>query len=430
MIYCRWWTRITGSDPFENDKNLEGLCRFAAEKLRNFHEFDVHKEFDVHQEFETKVAFLDVRLGLRLSTSRDISRKLAEDLVENHMRVVYSVPRHKEFMLSGYPSEPVLAEAAARVWNSWSYPFSGFEEIRVFKALQEIIEKDCFCKDDVEELIGRFMFLRAQDVAVLNSSGRGDSDGTYVTFSKPTTLWYFLSALLPKHASQFESGRAKNDVNNMHPTFREACEGKFVRFSHFARAADSSILSTAAGWKALARANAWQCHPNQESVDIVIPIFIAKDKQVEDGTLLGRQSVTFLLVQVNSFKRRQSPRFSAESLGLFKDRGNDDKVPYFVITINLEADAERSEIGIRFFSNSYKENTPDPQPDGHPCYWIEVDGYSNWIFNFLVVTDSRAIGAVLAWGKSNGGADDPEQLQRLKLAFGGDDTSFGWAKEI
>jgi len=36
-------------------------------------------------------------------------------LVEGHMRVAYSVPKHRQYLRGRTPSEPVLAEAAARI---------------------------------------------------------------------------------------------------------------------------------------------------------------------------------------------------------------------------------------------------------------------------------------------------------------------------
>lgn len=34
-------------------------------------------------------------------------------LVENHMRIAFSIPDDREYLRSGYPSEPLLAKAAA-----------------------------------------------------------------------------------------------------------------------------------------------------------------------------------------------------------------------------------------------------------------------------------------------------------------------------
>ncbi|KAK0486713.1 hypothetical protein EDD18DRAFT_1111115 [Armillaria luteobubalina] len=40
------------------------------------------------------------------------SHHLQEEMVTGHMRIALSVPSHREYMKSGYPSEPILAEAA------------------------------------------------------------------------------------------------------------------------------------------------------------------------------------------------------------------------------------------------------------------------------------------------------------------------------
>ena len=38
-------------------------------------------------------------------------------LFETHMRVAYSVPKGRQYLHGGTPSEPVLAEASARIMN-------------------------------------------------------------------------------------------------------------------------------------------------------------------------------------------------------------------------------------------------------------------------------------------------------------------------
>ena len=64
---------------------------------------------------DKELAVLDVRLLLDYEHSAEAWLR-EEELVESGMRIAYSVPRHRQYMYSGYPSEPILAEAAASVW--------------------------------------------------------------------------------------------------------------------------------------------------------------------------------------------------------------------------------------------------------------------------------------------------------------------------
>ena len=56
-----------------------------------------------------KLAVADVRLCLDYEPGRRATEMMAE-LVAGHMRHVFSVPRHRLRIRSGYPSEPIIAE--------------------------------------------------------------------------------------------------------------------------------------------------------------------------------------------------------------------------------------------------------------------------------------------------------------------------------
>ena len=91
-----------------------------------------------------KFAILSVRLCPELEPSPHLS-EIEETLVANHMRIVYCVPEHKEFRISGYSSEPILAEAAARLWNN---KIPNFDSFNPFKSLEEMVKKGFFAKKD------------------------------------------------------------------------------------------------------------------------------------------------------------------------------------------------------------------------------------------------------------------------------------------
>lgn len=65
------------------------------------------------------LAVADVRLCLAYEPnilaahSTDVNKPA--ELVASHMRVAYSVPKHRRYMRSGYPSEPLLAEVCTEV---------------------------------------------------------------------------------------------------------------------------------------------------------------------------------------------------------------------------------------------------------------------------------------------------------------------------
>jgi hypothetical protein len=59
-------------------------------------------------------AVLDVLLTLDFEPRSQVAHKREAELVASHMRIAFSVPKDRRYIRSGYPSEPLLAEAAAR----------------------------------------------------------------------------------------------------------------------------------------------------------------------------------------------------------------------------------------------------------------------------------------------------------------------------
>jgi len=74
-----------------------------------------------------KLALVDLRLCLDYDPLHQDTRPLMQHMVSSHMRYVYSVPVHRNYVRTGYPSEPLLAEVCAiqRLRDSWLTLFLG-----------------------------------------------------------------------------------------------------------------------------------------------------------------------------------------------------------------------------------------------------------------------------------------------------------------
>ena len=83
---------------------------FARRKLTRYNDIDtlVYK-FPPY----ALTALVDILIKLDFEPCREAHEHLVE-MVAGHMRTTYSVPRHRRYFRSGYSSEPLLAEAAAR----------------------------------------------------------------------------------------------------------------------------------------------------------------------------------------------------------------------------------------------------------------------------------------------------------------------------
>ena len=72
-----------------------------------------------------RLAVVDVRLCLDYETQVEDNKAMqtAVDLVATHMRTVYSIPQHRQYLYSGYSSEPLLAEvSSSRLLTSYRTP--------------------------------------------------------------------------------------------------------------------------------------------------------------------------------------------------------------------------------------------------------------------------------------------------------------------
>ena len=102
-------------------------------------------------------------------------------LSESHMRIVYSIPSHRESLRS---SEPILAEAAAQYMDSTQ--FFNVPDVLARYALYEFIKKG-----ESGELAARLLLMTAYDNAVKNKL----PGAKFPFYSDPVPLFSFLGEL-------------------------------------------------------------------------------------------------------------------------------------------------------------------------------------------------------------------------------------------
>ncbi|KAF8327719.1 uncharacterized protein EI90DRAFT_3066737 [Cantharellus anzutake] len=220
--------------------------------------------------FHSLIAALGVRIGIAFDTTTQASKTMESELVESHMRVVYAIPEHREFMRAGSPSEPILAEAAARRLNG---PSDGNGiEIQGPEILAQACTKGLLAKGVRGEICGRLLVTIAHDIAVRQKHSLPDLYSPDPHFHRPVHVLDFLRALFAK---QFEtvilkanSVTAREGIPNLETAFANA----YIFFSHFALAKNSEMLSARNLAVALLRGMALQAKDHQESIDAVIPV--------------------------------------------------------------------------------------------------------------------------------------------------------------
>lgn len=122
-----------------------------------------------------------MRLLLEFEPSRPHAVAAENRLVQAHMRVAYSVPRPREYIRSGAPSEPIIAEAAARIMRNQN----------VMRKTEGWVRSGLISKGERGELVARLLFTLAHDKVVRSHHPNVAQDHPNVaqdheaTYSKP-----------------------------------------------------------------------------------------------------------------------------------------------------------------------------------------------------------------------------------------------------
>jgi hypothetical protein len=377
-------------------------------------------------------AALDVRLCLDYDTTRDATRLADQDMVARHMKLTYSVPDHREYLRSGYSSEPMLAVAAAQVWNKWDQ----FDSLDVLAA--EI--KKTGQKVDAAEIVARYLFLKAFDLGVTWTPFAHPYFFPWSGYVSAPTLF---KALLSSQAyEELRTKKARNRLGGKY--FETAFKDCYVRLSHFAHAGDSSVLTLAGGLLGFARSQGWQCFDQQEHTDIGIPfIRIPNDPNDATGaplatTLLRQSAVSWILIQVKNRRKVHYVDFRAEDLGLFPPKGV--MRPYIVVVLNLgvvltsAAEATPNKVSLPQMKPALKTGSAKKgqvSNGEHPCWWVNINGCSPKNFNSAIVPDTDRLKKILHSRPfedvhPRNGAVYMQAVRDMKPTFTG--KSFTWAR--
>jgi len=93
---------------------VQGIMRNVQDKLCG-RTWSPDKRADLDT---TSIAVLSSRLLLDLSPTTSDAWRHEEELVRNHLRILYSAHQNREVILTGSSPEPLIAEAAAQIMHS------------------------------------------------------------------------------------------------------------------------------------------------------------------------------------------------------------------------------------------------------------------------------------------------------------------------
>ncbi|KIY47465.1 hypothetical protein FISHEDRAFT_74576 [Fistulina hepatica ATCC 64428] len=113
---------------------------------------------DTAEEVSRMLALVGARVLLTFNPASETARQQEAELVRNHMRIAFSIPEHREYMMTGAPSEPVLAEAAAIEMYE--------RNVSLIQIISKHTSRGLIEKGERGGLVARALLIRAFDFAV------------------------------------------------------------------------------------------------------------------------------------------------------------------------------------------------------------------------------------------------------------------------
>ncbi|QRV93156.1 G2/mitotic-specific cyclin cdc13 [Ceratobasidium sp. AG-Ba] len=217
------------------------------------------------------VAALGILIGISFDSKNSQVVSLESRLVESHMRVSYSIPGNRGYMRTGSPSEPVLAEGAARYFGS--------EDPRGLSIIgSEALIKCCEAWmmgcGERGQFTGRLIAMCAYHIGLRRFYKEYFilQPPDIPRYHRPIPVLRWLRALFGKqfHKTILDATPVADQDGSR--TLKEQFSGAYVFFSHFALTEDEEMLTGCGLATALMRGMAMQCKDNQVSIDAVIPI--------------------------------------------------------------------------------------------------------------------------------------------------------------
>lgn len=364
------------------------------------------------------LAALSVRLLLEFDIGDAEARKCETEMISTHMRVAYSVP-HKDadYARSGTPSEPILAEAAARFMNLY------FDAGMTMRTLVDAVGDGLVLPGYHHDLIARTLLAFAYDAAVAKQPGRKKAlswpASRTVLFGTPLRVVDFLKELFEERWHHAILNASSDTGAEGAASLQEAFAGAFVRFSHFDKCAKEDTPDAVMALAGVVRGMAFQLASLKEGFHIAIPV-VMKDEKLDTDLM----SYIFICLTDGYDAVAGRTLDPAHVDAIFS--GSRSKHPYIFITMQLDGgDLAHAGDPSTDEDSTYPTqlHCHEPHPD-HPCYRLGVTGCSRDIFAAL---RDNSLGEQFS-ELLKIGADDREALAPHGVWERGPE-SYGWIDE-
>jgi hypothetical protein len=231
----------------------------------------------------SSIAILSARLLLDLSPASVDAKRYEEELVRNHLRMLYSVHQNRQIIVTGSSPEPLIAEASAQIMN---YSLMNKEPyMDLWTLLGKFIDHGLASQGPIGELIGRALSISAMDRAIQKLP-----EVCQLKYQTPVMVADYYKALLTNEAWELlrhstPANRARLNADSAKKTFEDAFKDAYFHFSHYGRANDSSPMRDTYAWAIWLRGTGIVCQLNQELTDRMTPIYFPSRGKISPETV-------------------------------------------------------------------------------------------------------------------------------------------------
>lgn len=251
----------TDSTQARNESN-DQLISFASRKL--LMGWNPSRPQNFNEETMFGVAAMLCRVGIRPFTASAFAARSVAD----EMATLAYVNYKNEWMLCAYPSEPVLAFGATRVWCGTEKALSEC----ILPQLKALHMNSALDAGSVGEMVARIMLLLTMDSCVVVET-EAASHRECVFFGQFVDVQLFLTALGGENVGVWDSKATESSEDRLTEfwAWRLTWDSWKVGFCQFIQLDCEPTENTL--WYLLARRAAGIMPQNQNGVDLVIPIF-------------------------------------------------------------------------------------------------------------------------------------------------------------
>ncbi|KAJ4475242.1 hypothetical protein C8J55DRAFT_562226 [Lentinula edodes] len=235
-----------------------------------------------------QLALLDSLLGVFVHPRQTQAKSHHLEMIQHHMRTVFTISENRQIIRSGYPSEPILSSTALSVVCRIDHKYKCDALAEILSTYNSPLAPDPGHRGEQAATI---ILLRAYAAAVeeMFSTFATSQSGSF-HYCKAVPLLKFLKHLFKFH-SVFVESRPDNHLEGQ--PFEQAFKDYPVCFNHFVRAENSSVMTAEAAFVMYLRCAAVMGSAHNKDFDIIIPAVYSKANNPLDS-----KKVTAILVSL------------------------------------------------------------------------------------------------------------------------------------